>query len=773
MSNAHVSSGSGYGAKVSTGGAARANQGTPITVRNFGEPYTGPTTVTPSGSDQTLATEEKFLLSDITVEAIPDDFVGSAVPRNDSSDLTASGDTVTAPAGYYAANASKAVDAAAWKAGSILQPTMTTTVDAAGLVTAKASGTMSVWPIQTSGWALSTRAYPIIFNETDTLQLPTQDADTITPSSSSQTAVAAGRFTTGAVTVAAIPTETASVTPSTSAQTIYPSSDHYIDEVDVAAIQTEVASVTPSTSAQTITPTAGHFFDEVDVAAFPTGSKGGSGTRTITVSTESTKKNYTIAWPDATGGYYPDTTFKPSETLSLTKQSATITPNNTTQTVSPSGPLYYIDSVTVNPVPTESASVTPTTSAQTITPTAGYYIDSVSVSAIQTETGSATPTTSAQTVTPSAGHFLTSVSVDAIPSQYIVPTGTKTITAEGTNIDVAAYATADVAITPVYTATIMEGRTDHTSCISYNNHSYFSTGSTFKFHAGDTIQCINGNDHGTVDVYYNGTKVGDYSPGWAQIYVFTLPANDIGIRATNNDTKIDDMLPTVVTPLSVTANDTYTAPTGMAYSPITVSVSGTTPNLQAKTNIDPTTSSQTITADGGYDGLASVQVNAMPTMTLPSASSSTSSGTSKATITPSSSAQYLNIPTGYNGTAQYYTIAASGSSKNAQVVQGTTRTNSSTMTAIGAVLTVAKTGTYDIYYSAFRTATSTGYTWATQLYIEGVAYGSENTTWTNNQQNTHLTNISLTVGQKLRVYGRETRGTGYYVCAPTLEIVEA
>lgn len=85
---------------------------------------------------------------------------------------------------------------------------------------------------------------------------------------------------------------------------------------------------------------------------------------------------------------------------------------------------------------------------------------------------------------------------------------------------------------------------------------------------------------------------------------------------------------------------------------------GSLPALQAKTNISPTTSSQTITADSGYDGLSSVQINAMPVMTLPSSSSASSLGTSKATITPSSSIQYLNIPIGYNGAAQYYTISA-------------------------------------------------------------------------------------------------------------------
>lgn len=38
-------------------------------------------------------------------------------------------------------------------------------------------------------------------------------------------------------------------------------------------------------------------------------------------------------------------------------------------------------------------------------------------------------------------------------------------------------------------------------------------------------------------------------------------------------------------------------------------------NLQSKTNINPTTSSQTIQPDSGYDGLSSVQINAMPTGT--------------------------------------------------------------------------------------------------------------------------------------------------------------
>ena len=122
----------------------------------------------------------------------------------------------------------------------------------------------------------------------------------------------------------------------------------------------------------------------------------------------------------------------------------------------------------------------------------------------------------------------------------------------------------------------------------------------------------------------------------------------------------------------------------------------------------------------------------------------------------------------------YATVSVSvgGTSKNTQIVQGTTRTTSSTMTAVGAELTVSKTGTYDIYWSAFRSSTSSSYTYATQLYIGGSAHGSENATWSNHVQNNHLSNVSLTANQTVRVYGRNSRGSSYYIYAPMLAIVE-
>lgn len=113
-----------------------------------------------------------------------------------------------------------------------------------------------------------------------------------------------------------------------------------------------------------------------------------------------------------------------------------------------------------------------------------------------------------------------------------------------------------------------------------------------------------------------------------------------------------------------------------------------------------------------------------------------------------------------------------GTSKNTQVVQGTSRTVNSSMQAIGARMTVSKTGTYDVYWSAFRSNTSSTYTYATQLYIDGSAYGTENSTWTNHAQTNHLTGVSLTANQYVQVYGRESRGSTYYIYAPMLVIVE-
>ena len=149
-------------------------------------------TVTLSETEQSISADSGYTgLGTVTVPGISSTYVGSGVAKKSSTDLTVSGATVTVPAGYYASQATKSV---ATGSISVDKPTINTST---GVVTASTT--------------LSTAGYIGTNPNSNTLQLTTQAAATITPSSSSQTAVAAGKYTTGAVTVAAVPTETKTI----------------------------------------------------------------------------------------------------------------------------------------------------------------------------------------------------------------------------------------------------------------------------------------------------------------------------------------------------------------------------------------------------------------------------------------------------------------------------------------------------------------------------------------------------------------------------------
>lgn len=67
------------------------------------------TTITPTESEQTAVAANKYTTGAVKVKAIPSTYVGSGISTKNSGDLAVNGATVTAPAGYYANNATKSV----------------------------------------------------------------------------------------------------------------------------------------------------------------------------------------------------------------------------------------------------------------------------------------------------------------------------------------------------------------------------------------------------------------------------------------------------------------------------------------------------------------------------------------------------------------------------------------------------------------------------------------------------------------------------------------
>lgn len=234
---------------------------------------------------------------------------------------------------------------------------------------------------------------------------------------------------------------------------------------------------------------------------------------------------------------------------------------------------------------------------------------------------------------------------------------------------------------------------------------------------------------------------------------------------------------------------------------ITGTASSSTPTLQAKTNISPTTSSQTITADSGYDGLSSVQINAMPSGSAgtPTATKGTVSNHS-VSVTPSvtNTTGYI---TGSTKTGTAVTVSASelvsgsetktangtydvtnlaelvvnvsgggGSSMNVQAYSGYDFVNVGSYTETDVTLTVAKSGTYTISWMGWRNTTSG--TSGSQLYKNGTAVGTAWTSFMNSYgQHVTLTGQSLNQGDVLVVNAR-SRNTSYYMGVGNLIIIQ-
>ena len=145
-------------------------------------------------SDATL-NDAGYLPLGVTAYSDGTKYTGTAA-ENDSSDLTVSGATITAPAGYYSSSASASVASGSATPASSLSGTSASL--STGTNTLTLTKTISNSPQVTAGYISSGTAGNTAV--TLTASVTTKAAATITPGTSNQT-IASGTYLTGAQTI--------------------------------------------------------------------------------------------------------------------------------------------------------------------------------------------------------------------------------------------------------------------------------------------------------------------------------------------------------------------------------------------------------------------------------------------------------------------------------------------------------------------------------------------------------------------------------------------
>lgn len=315
------------------------------------------TTITPTESAQTIGGNLYMMEGAVTVNAIPSNYVGSGITQRTSSDLTASGATVTAPAGYYSSDATK----------SVSTMTLPTTLSNSASGTQKAEFNLP-------DGINKNLVIPAGYNTTQsyyTFNVPNAVYDTPTWTISKNSAnfsmscsipiSSAGYSANGFLATKGILLENKTATPSETQQTITPTdNNHYLDSVIVSAIPSNYVgsgitsrdSTDLTASGATVTAPAGYYSSAATKtitsgSATPAASISGS-SATVTAGTNTLTFTKTISnTPQVSAGYISSGTAgntNVSLTASInTRSSSDLTASNLTVTA-PSG--YYASNAT-------------------------------------------------------------------------------------------------------------------------------------------------------------------------------------------------------------------------------------------------------------------------------------------------------------------------------------------------------------------------------------------------------------------------------------------
>lgn len=171
-------------------GVTGTYEGTPITNQNK--------TVTPTESEQSVTADSGYTgLGTVTVEAIDSEYIGSDITQRDSTDLSAIGATVTVPAGYYDAQATKTVNSGNVTGFSSISAVSATVSTGTNTLTLTKTG-IDTTPTVSAGYISHATASTATVSLT--ASVTTKAAATITPGTSNQT-IASGTYLTGTQTI--------------------------------------------------------------------------------------------------------------------------------------------------------------------------------------------------------------------------------------------------------------------------------------------------------------------------------------------------------------------------------------------------------------------------------------------------------------------------------------------------------------------------------------------------------------------------------------------